>query len=329
MTPMISVALCTYNGGRFVEEQLTSILDQTRRPDEIVVSDDGSVDNTVAVVRATLDRWMGEHPEAGVVSVVLADQPQRGVAGNFERALAATTGSLIALSDQDDVWPPDRLQRLAGVFGRDDVLLVHTDARMVDSAGVPMGAGLLETLGITANERRMIESGDAFDALMHRNLVTGATVMLRRELFERAAPFPDDWLHDEWLAVVAAASGRLVLVPEQLVDYRQHATNQIGARALSLAGKVRRIQEPRTEKNNYLARRAANMVTRLTALGSQIPDSRLAAARGKLAHERFRAGLHRRRMLRIVPVLAHAVRRDYARFGRGGADIVRDLIQPA
>ena len=98
------------------------------------------------------------------------------------------------------------------------------------AAGADLGTTLFAALGVTAAERAEVAAGRGFDALLRRNLATGATTMLRRRCATVALPIPPGWIHDEWLAIVAAATGRTAIVDAALTDYRQHGGNQIGAR---------------------------------------------------------------------------------------------------
>lgn len=328
MTAEISVALCTYNGADYVEEQVASILDQDRAPDELVVSDDGSSDGTLQVVAATVEAAAsrGVRPEV----VVLAGTSPSGVTANFERAVAKTTRPLIALSDQDDIWHPDRLGSLAARFEDPSLTFVHTDARLVDDAGRPLGPTLFESLELSEQELRLEEEGRAFEALLRRNLATGATVVFRRELLDRARPFPPEWVHDEWLAVVAAATGRVGVVRETTIDYRQHGRNQIGVTDPTLGYKVRRVLEPRGDRNTRLAKQFGVLADRLEALGDAVPPAYASAARQKAGFEATRAAMAPSRIRRIGTVIGLARRGLYARFAsRGRADIIRDLLQPA
>ena len=324
----VSVALCTHNGARYVAEQVASILGQTLAPVEIVLSDDASTDGTVEVVRRVVERSTASGAPAPRLRVI-ENPTALGVARNFAQAMAATSGDLVALSDQDDVWHPARLERLVAAFEREPGLaLVHSDARLVDGAGADVGVGLLESLEVTPWERAEIHDGRAFDVFLRRNLVTGATAVASSGLVDAALPVPPGWIHDEWLAIVGAAIGRVDLLEEQLTDYRQHGGNQIGARKPTLRDKISRLREPRAERNANLLERARSLVSRLEELGSAVPPADLELARAKLAHEEFRSRLPASRPRRLVPVLREGARR-YARFSRGGADRLRDLLQPA
>jgi glycosyltransferase involved in cell wall biosynthesis len=107
--PSISVALCTHNGERFITEQVRSILAQSYPPAELVLSDDASSDRTVAVATAIVEEHNRDHGDVRLV--VMENRPALGVAANFAQAIAACTGDLVALSDQDDRWAPERLER--------------------------------------------------------------------------------------------------------------------------------------------------------------------------------------------------------------------------
>ena len=325
MTVRVSVALCTYNGAVYLEEQLLSILWQSLRPDEIVVSDDGSTDETLAVLERVAVTWRAD----GIDIVVLRNASALGVTANFEQALAACSGDLIALCDQDDVWWPERVERMVAEFTRRPALqMVHADARLVDAAGVPLGFTLLQTLGVSDTDRAAVHAGRALDAYLRRNIVTGATMMVRRELVERSRPFPAAWVHDEWMAMVAAATGLVDLVEEPLTDYRQHGGNQIGVTNLDASGKISRLRAPRSARNARLWARAAALQQRASGFEPPASASVLALIDAKLAHETRRSVLPAARVLRVRPILRGWRAGDYSRFGLGLQDVLRDLVQP-
>lgn len=328
--PSISVALCTYNGANFIEEQLRSILQQRRMPHQIVISDDGSRDGTLDRIAKVLASLPADHPGRSVSVEVLRNHEALGVVQNFQQALLACDGELVALCDQDDIWHPDRIEAAAAHFERDhEVMLVHSDARLVDEFGIPIGHSLFYALRITEGELAEVSRGDELAALLRRNLVTGATAMFRRSVVGLAVPFPEPWVHDEWLAVIAASVGKGQIIPTELVDYRQHSANQIGASRLGLLGRIGRVLEPRNGRNRYLAERVEVLVSRLELLGDAVRPDALVRAREKLEHLRVRAGFSRVQLLRLVPVLKEISTGRYVHYSRGFGDILRDLLQPA
>lgn len=321
----ISVALCTYNGARFVEEQLQSILDQTLRPTEIVVADDGSTDDTIARLRAVFE---GAHDNSIELRVLPVGE-RLGVTANFQRAVEACRGDVIVLCDQDDVWHADRLATAVPEFASDaELLLQHSDALLVDMDGASLGHGLLEGLAVSTAERRLIADGRAVEALIRRNLVTGATTAFRKDLLSSALPFPPEWVHDEWLALIAASTGRMQLLERQLIDYRQHGSNQIGVAKPTLSYRIGRMLEPRGSRYEDLSRRSQILLSRLEDL--TIAEEVLELVREKAQFEHVRAGLPRRRFSRILPVFRQWRAGSYARLSsQGSFDVVRDILQPA
>lgn len=327
MVSPVSVALCTYNGERFIGEQVRSILDQTVPAFELVVSDDASSDRTLAIVAEVF----AEARAAGVVVPelrVFRNEMPLGVVRNFEQAIRECRGDLIALSDQDDRWVPEKLERFVHAFAEHpDLLLINSDARLVGESGEPLGYSLFEALVLSQAERTRVRSGAGFAALLGRNIVTGATTVFRRALLEVALPFPGSWVHDEWLAVLASAFGDFDFLDEQLIDYRQHGANVIGAGRVTFAEKLARLREPRNERNRRLLERADALRDRLATAGAD--EGFVAAATAKVEHERVRSGLPAVRIARLGGVVREFGRGGYSRYGRGAQDALRDLVQPA
>jgi glycosyltransferase involved in cell wall biosynthesis len=318
----VSVALCTYDGARYLEPQLRSILAQSRLPEQIVVSDDGSRDETIGIAERTL---AGSPIRVGI----LRREEPVGVTANFASAVAACDGDVVLLCDQDDVWRADRVERSAAAFEADPaLLLLHSDARLIDGDGRVLPIGLLRSLAARDSELALIDAGRAFEVYLRRNLATGATTAFRRTLLEAALPFPAAFVHDEWLALIAAATGRVALDRAQLVDYRQHGANAIGASDPGIRARLRRMLAPRGDRYRVLADRADALAARLDALAAPEPVREL--ARRKRAFEDARARYPRIRPARVPYVLPHWASGDYrALSSQGDADVLRDLVAPA
>lgn len=320
----VSVALCTYNGERFVRAQLESILSQTYPVTEVVIGDDGSQDGTLEVVRDTIAAL---HAEA-TVRIAFVDRVG-GVVPNFERTLRVCTGSLIALSDQDDVWQPDRVRLAVERFDANPRLdLLASDAAIIDGDGSRTGATLWGQLLVSEDERTKITAGRGFEALIRRNIVTGATAMLRRDLLDVALPLPPSWVHDEWLAILAAARGGLEVCAEHLIEYRVHGGNQIGVAEPTLRRRLGQVFAPRGDRLERLAVRTSDLVERLDVIDS--PANTRELARLKQVFEDRRAAYPASRLRRPGPVFANARGGLYRRLSsQGTRDVVRDLLQPA
>lgn len=324
----VSVALCTYNGSHYIAEQIRSICTQTLPPMEIVLSDDASTDNCIEIAQATLEACLHERPGLAIGLRILRNAKSLRVTKNFEQAVSACTGDLIALSDQDDVWLPDRLAKMVAEFDkRPDLLLLHSDARLVDDDRNDLGQSLFHALEVKRFELEWLHTGRAFDVFLRRNLATGATTVFRRSLLAQALTFPKEWLHDEWLAIVASAVGRVDVMEDPLIEYRQHQNNQIGARRDTFMGKVKKALASRGDTHVNRAMKAELLLDRLLSLGDLVAPDTIRKLRDKLEHQRFRAALPRSRVARCVPVLREALTGRYNKFGRGARGVVRDLFE--
>lgn len=298
-------------------------------PDQIVVSDDASSDQCVELIEAAVVHWQQQSQKPLGLKILRNAIPLK-VTKNFEQAVMACTGELIALCDQDDIWHADRLARMAAEFEqRPDLLLLHSDARLIDDQGVGLPGSLFFALEVRPFELEWIHAQCALDVFLRRNLVTGATTVFRRSLLKHALPFPTEWLHDEWLAMVAAAVGDVDVLEQPLIDYRQHASNQIGARRETLMAKFRKAFALRDSTLSDRAHKIEVLLERLRQCGDAVPSHVLEKMHQKLVHQRFRAALPKRRIKRCLPVLREALSGRYNRFGRGLHNISRDLFESA
>jgi glycosyltransferase involved in cell wall biosynthesis len=320
----LSVVMATFNGEAFIEAQLDSILRQTRLPNEIVISDDGSTDTTLAIVQ----RMKTQAPQSVSWKVVTNKAPL-GVAGNFQSAATLASGDLIALADQDDWWVPGKLHTLEDVLVKKNALLVHSDAELVDEAGNLLGMSVTDSLRMTRGERRGLIAGRGLPQLVRRNLVTGHTVVMRRAVVELAGDIPPGWLHDEWWALVAAATGRVVLYPHILGHYRQHEVNQVGATKSGWARLMERFGEPQEDFRARHRTRHEGLLAYLEGEGKSLPDVSTRLLRGRISHYTWQATLPVSRLLRVGPVVWQVVTGNYHRYRRGIFDALRDLLQPA
>jgi len=220
----ISVAMCTYNGADFLPAQLESILAQSRKPDQIVVCDDGSTDET----RALLQRFEKESPD---VILLRFNKKNLGSIRNFEQAIQLCNGDIIALSDQDDVWRRDKLQRIEQAFSKSSTGLVFSDADIVDENLNPLNRRMWNEVGFDAHKKKMLRNDRALEVLTPGWTVTGATMAFRSQFVKMCLPVPDGiaMIHDGWIALAIAAVADVIAIDDPLVQYRQHAGQQIGA----------------------------------------------------------------------------------------------------
>jgi glycosyltransferase involved in cell wall biosynthesis len=242
----ISVAMCTYNGERFLCEQFESILNQTRPPNLVVICDDGSTDGT----RAMLTDIARTSP----VPVELRfNTSNLGVARNFEQALLACTGDFVALSDQDDRWHPTKLQRLAELLeANPQAGFACSDADLIDEQGRSLPQTLWQVQKLNAPSLYSQLPFERRDYLIRSNCVTGATMMLRRNrLWDVLVPIPTSWVHDHWVVVLCEIlNATCCATTDLLTQYRLHPGQTIGLNSngwfrhrVTTAEKMKRFQQ--------------------------------------------------------------------------------------
>ena len=219
----VSVALCTYNGTRYLPQLLASIARQTQPPNELVVCDDGSTDETVAM----LERF------AASVSfpVRIHRNPETlRPAQNFARCLGLCTGDLIVLSDQDDLWFDDRVASTAAAFAAEARLaFTFSDSPLIDGEGKDLGQSIYSRVPISSADRRRVEEGSAMmPVLLRWGVLYGTTMAVRASLRRLFLPLPAGWSHDEWIGLCLSAAGSSARLPRPVTHYRQHAAQQVG-----------------------------------------------------------------------------------------------------
>ena len=232
----VSIALCTYNGAQYLQQQLDSIAGQTLLPGELVACDDGSSDETVEILNAFSEK-------APFPVHIHINDSNLGVARNFEKCTSLCTGELIALCDQDDAWKPEKLEKLAEALNNNpEAGFVFCDAELVDEKLTSLKRYLWDEKpnNFSRKERQGFAHSRQLPYLLKKNMVTGACMMFRPGLIPDIVPIPPSWIHDYWIATVAAALGhRGIIVDEPLVLYRQHQDQQIGVLKGSTITRVR------------------------------------------------------------------------------------------
>lgn len=230
MGEFVSVAVCTYNGERYIEKQLESIINQTRKPDEIIISDDASTDNTINLINKINFK--------GIQFRVIINNKNLGVTKNFEQCIENCRGDIIFLSDQDDVWEENKIYKIDKCFKENkDIELIFTNAWIIDENNCIQDKYLIDDLC----KQSIFDTDRIFDRIINHNCVTGATVAFKKSLFDRIGFISKEWVQDEWLAINAAIVDRIMFLDEKLIKYRVHSNNQIGLVNENLQFRARRF----------------------------------------------------------------------------------------
>lgn len=218
MSFKISVAICTYNGEKYVREQLESIIDQTRRPDEIVLCDDCSTDKTVTIVQNTLK-------ESGINFRVIKNSINLGFIKNFEKAISLCQGDIIFISDQDDFWLQNKIEKTEKIFLDDDkCMLVFSDMEIVDKNLSKRGYSTWNLLGI--NEH--LTDIDILKMIAQsKDIFNGCAMAIRSSTKEVILPFTKNWGHDIWIIANIALffDNSIRFIPDKLLLSRRHENN--------------------------------------------------------------------------------------------------------
>jgi glycosyltransferase involved in cell wall biosynthesis len=299
----ISVAMCTYNGSKFLAEQLSSIREQTKLPHELVICDDGSTDATPRIVHAfALD--------APFPVRFFCNRATLGSTRNFDKAINLCAGQAIALCDQDDIWQPNKLEQLASVLGSEPhVGGVCSNAFLMDETSECFSDSLWERRNFTPRMQAAFQRNSALQLLQY-NAATGATFVFRSEFVKQVTPIPPEWVHDAWIALLVATQSRVQLVPEKLISYRIHPAQQIGV-------------GPRATVSD------AVLVRRWTVLAARLATLPVDPSISQLVHKRLRflesrAALKQERLLGRV-IAASCTLPGYFRFARGLFSYLRDI----
>jgi glycosyltransferase involved in cell wall biosynthesis len=323
-SPRISVVLATYNGARHLMEQLQSLVDQTRLPDELVISDDGSTDGTVALA----EEFAGRAPFPVQVH---RQSVNRGPDQNFGTALALATGDVVFCCDQDDRWHPEKLERMTALFAEDPRLgLVMCDGRLVDEAMTPTGGTIWGWFGFDEAMQDRVEQGEAFEVFARRVPVYGCTIGVRRALADLYLPVPEGSTFDSWIGQVVSVVAPVRLVRDPLIDYRQHAAQvtgfQQGSRLRRLVGMVGRSDADAVDRELVRLRSMQERLATLPASAARAEAERVTSDRVQLALRRVAA---RRSLVRRVPLIAVGVLRgEYRRGAQGLRSAAVDLLAP-
>lgn len=230
MSYRIDILLSTYNGARFLLEQLASIAAQDMKLWRLIARDDGSTDNSIVLLEA----FAAKFPE----QVILINEPSErmGIVASYEILLSKSDAEYVAFCDQDDVWIPgkltilmQRMLKLEHANKPETAILVHSDLTVVDEKLEKIADSFWHYQKLAPKKMQSLER------LLVQNCVTGCAALINRSLRDQVLPMPiEGVMHDWWIALVATSIGKIDAVDDKTVLYRQHASNDIGANQWSL-----------------------------------------------------------------------------------------------
>ncbi|MCR5214352.1 MAG: glycosyltransferase family 2 protein [Eubacterium sp.] len=234
---MIDILLATYNGEKFIDKQIKSLVTQSRdslnQDLRLVIRDDGSTDNTISIIKKRLEYYKKKRENPIDVLILDDKKPSGSPSGNFTRMLSLSQADYIMFSDQDDMWYRRKteetyacMKRLEEKYGKTMPLMVHTDLSLMDESG--------KKIATSFYDYQKLPREDSLAQLMIQNTVTGCTVMMNRaavDLLKEAPASEMLLMYDHFAAILVAATGKIAFIDEPLIRYRQHEGNIVGAHA--------------------------------------------------------------------------------------------------
>jgi len=246
MSPLISIVMATYNGEKFLREQVDSLLAQSYPSLEFVFVDDASSDSSLAILQ--------EYALVDSRIRLIANPINQGLLATFEQGIRAAKGEMIALSDQDDVWLPEKISLLAGAIGGNS--LIYADSTLTDASGARTGK--------FSDMNHLCDYPSALHYVFGTKAM-GHAMLFKREIIDLALPFPDYVGHDYILGFAAASLNGVRYLPETLVNYRQHSSNTMGADL----SKGKKNYTTREERNARIVKRMELIAERCPAGGDR------------------------------------------------------------
>jgi len=319
--------MCTYNGAHYLSEQLASVVAQTRQPDELIICDDASVDETLTHLQ--------DFTRNAPFQVSVVKNPKRlGSTKNFEHAIELCRGDVIFLCDQDDIWVETKLAVMEQQFvQKPDMDLLFTDADLIDENGQPLGGTMWKALRFDEASKRKTRSDSAYELLDRREVVTGATMAFRSKFKDLVLPIPEDipLIHDGWIATMISHAGKLDFIEKSLIKYRQHSSQQLGApvevtdAGWEISKLAQLAQRPmdfgeELKKAEAIQQRMSAMRERYQFVGKENVDH-------LLIHFRTRQAIANAKLTNAPSIMRELFAGRYHRYSRGFSSAVKDILR--
>jgi glycosyltransferase involved in cell wall biosynthesis len=309
--------MCTFNGAHYLQEQLDSIAAQTVLPDELVICDDGSNDETSEIIKT--------FAQSAPFSVrFIANEKNLGSTKNFEQAIRLCKGEFIALSDQDDWWKPEKIETLVAAFQDELTGGVFSDGDLMDGSSKLVGGSLWEVNRFWNTSAAFDSREAAVTTLLQRNVVTGATLMFRSSLRDELMPFPEQWVHDGWIAWMIVLYSRLVPVPTPLIHYRVHQTQQVGVPGRSAWARLKRSSQTGSQDYRKLDDQFSVLLQYAESHRVELGLGLCDRFEAKRRHLQFRAKLPAKRLERWVKIAGQVT--AYRLYAQGWQSMIKDAL---
>ena len=307
----------TCNGSRYLQEQLASIASQTMLPDELIICDDASTDDTLEIA-AAFARTVPFQVSLNRNSTRL------GIAKNFEKAIRLCSGDVIALADQDDVWKAMKIARMVKEFADNPFCGgIFSDAELIDSSSSPLDRRLWESVPFRPHKDKM-ERAEFARLLLRQTVATAPTIAFLSKFRNVILPIPAAWMQDAWAIWILALHSSVSFIREPLIMYRIHPTQGMGVPSSSPGARIRAIRSVRQEPYLALIKRLEDVRTHLVNRPALDMPEYLLELDSKIELLRFQSQLSDNRFMRALQI--GGALPAYAKYSRGIVSICRDLL---
>jgi len=318
---ILSIAMCTFNGADYLTEQLDSIVKQTRLPDELIVCDDNSADITLQI--------LNKFRKIAPFQVKIYNNTERlGSTKNFEKAINLCQGDVIALSDQDDLWLPHKIEKLENIFkSNHNIGYVFSDALIVDEQLHSLGYTMWEGIHFSIKQRDIFKQGHQVEVLFKHNVVTGSTMAIKSEIKNLILPISEKWIHDAWIALLVSAAGiNGNFIEESLIKYRQHSTQLIGGKKFSFSEQLRKTYNIKSNSYSIMAKQFEDILDRLILMDKLKANTKL-LINSKIKHLQTRQNIHEiSHLKRFYWIFKELFSKRYHKFSNGWKSVAKDLL---
>jgi len=322
----ISIALCTYNGEKYLKEQLKTIANQTLLPDELVACDDLSKDNTLEILNSF-------KRNAPFKVRIYRNKINLGHTKNFEKAINLCEKDIIFTSDQDDAWMSYKVELLHNTLLESNADYAFSNLLVVDENLSNLGYTMWDSVGFTRRRQIKFKKGKQVEVLLKGNVVTGSAMVFKAKLKDLIIPIPDNWVHDAWIALLLSACENAgFFVEKPLVKYRQHSNQLIGGRKTAFNDAFRKTCAGGSKQQEEYIKESRMFIQLLDELNKKCGRSSTESKtfiEGKIKHLKYRSSLYSKNINfreRLKIMLLGCFTGRYHKYSNGFKSVVKDLF---
>jgi len=323
---MTSIVLCTYNGVKYLKEQLDSILEQTILPDEMIICDDGSVDVTLEIIEEF-------KKEVKFKVDIYHNEKTLGSTKNFEKAIKLCNGDIIVLCDQDDIWFPKKIEEIKKTFIEfPNAGYIFSNGLIFDEQLPYLNINLWDRFLFTEKQKIKFNKSSLkqLEILLTHNIVTGATMAINNKIIDLVLPIPEDWIHDDWISLFSSAIGyKGIPINKNLIKYRIHKKQLCGIgdyNANRLINSIKKAVNSNSASYNKRAEQLFKIIRHLESKNLLEQEVKKILEDG-IEHLKTRQCIHKHsRLKRHCFIFKEILKGHYHKYANGWKSIAKDCF---